>query len=146
MDMEGEVQGSHQEAEEEAWQVRSGYDFELVVFLVVEDREKAPEAVVVEPAEHDEWARIVRMVVVVRFWVVSKENAKEESGVRAGSLVLVVEMAIAPLVVLSLLLVAVLLVSLAPWMLAPVLEILLALSVVLEDAPQVLARAHSTMV
>lgn len=108
MDTEGEGQGLRQEAEEEAWLVRSKYDFGLVVFLAVEDREKAPKALVVEPVEHDEGARIVRMVVAVKFWVVSKVNAKEEPAVRAGYLVPVVERVVAHLAVLALFLVPVL--------------------------------------
>lgn len=148
MDTEGEGQGLRQEAEEEAWLVRSKYDFGLVVFLAVEDREKAPKALVVEPVEHDEGARIVRMVVAVKFWVVSKVNAKEEPAVRAGYLVPVVERVVALLAVLALFLVPVLPASLASWELAQALELLLALSVVLgdSDALQVLAQAHSTMV
>lgn len=43
-DMEGEAQGSHLEVGEEAWLVRSEYGFGLVVFLAVEDRERAPKA------------------------------------------------------------------------------------------------------
>lgn len=148
MDTEGEGQGLHQEAEEEAWLVRSEYDFGLVVFLAAEDREKAPKALVVELVEHDHGAQTVKMAVAVISWVVSKVDAQEEPAVRAGYLVPVVERVVALLAVLALFLVPVLPASLASWELAQALVLLLALSVVLgdSDALQILAQAHSTMV
>lgn len=80
-----------------------------------------------EPVEHGEGVRIVMIVAVVRFWAVSKANAKEEFVARAENLVPVVEMVIVLLVVLALLFLPVLLVSPAHWKLAQVLELLLAL-------------------
>lgn len=99
-----------------------------------------------EPVEHDEGVRIVKTVVAVRFWVVSKVNAKEAPVVRAGCWVPIVEMAIGLLVVLALFLVPALPDSLASWKLGQVLVFLLAHWVVLGYASQVLAQAHSMMV
>lgn len=87
----------------------------------------------------------MRMVVVVRSWAVSKAKAKRDFVAGAGNVIQVVEMAIALLIVLALLLVTFLLVSLAAWKLAQMLE-LRALSGALEDSRMFLAQGHATMV